>query len=78
MQINLKISDKLFFTAKKHATSYGFENIQEFIRELLREKLFEKEVYNGFHTYTASEQTLARNWLKKEEDEAWQHLQKET
>jgi hypothetical protein len=29
---------------------------------------------NGFLIYKASEESLAKNWLLKEEDEAWIHL----
>ena len=77
-QISLKLSDKMIATAKKYARSYGYENLQDFIREMLREKLFEREKINALDTYKASEASLARNWLKKEEDEAWKHLQEET
>lgn len=79
-QINLKLSDRMFVSAKKYAELYGFDTLQEFIRELLREKLFEKEgeTMGGFFTAKASEEALAKHWLTKEEDEAWAHLQKET
>ncbi len=76
-QISLKLSDKMFNTAKSCADSLGFDNLQDFIRELIREKLFEDESLNGLQTYLASEESLAKNWLSKEEDQAWAHLQKE-
>lgn len=77
-QISLKLSDKMFALAKKHAEYKGYDNLQDFIRETIREKLFEeKEHMSGLLTYKASEQALAKNWLTKEEDEAWKHLQKE-
>ena len=49
------------------------------IRELIRERLFEREreSIGGLSTYLASEGSLARNWNSPEEDEAWAHLQKE-
>ena len=31
----------------------------------------------GYYTMLASERSLAKNWLTKEEDEAWEHLQDE-
>jgi hypothetical protein len=77
-QINLKLSDSLFARAKKHAEEKGYENVQEFIRQILREKFFGGEGLNGIQTYLASERSLAKNWLVKEEDSAWEHLQKET
>lgn len=76
-QISIKLSDKMFDAARFYAENQGFDSIQDLIREVLREKLFEDENLNGKLTYLASEQTLAKNWLLKEEDEAWSHLQKE-
>ncbi len=46
-------------------------------REFLEEKPFERKDASGLYTYKASESSLAKKWLKKEEDEAWQHLQRE-
>ena len=77
-QISLKLSDKMFVSAKSHAELYGFDTLQDFIREVIREKLFEEESIGGVQTYLASEESLARHWLTKEEDQAWAHLQKET
>lgn len=77
-QISLKLSDKMLVEAKKYARLHGYDQLHDFIRELLREKLFEREGTSGLYTYKASEASLAKNWLRKEEDEAWQHLQKET
>ncbi len=74
-QISLKLSDKMLAAARKYAKSYGYENLQDFIRELLREQLFERERVSGLNTYKASEASLAKNWLRKEENEAWKHLQ---
>lgn len=78
-QISLKLSERMFSSAKRYSKRHGFDSLQDLIRELLRERLFEKEteVFGGFSTYKASEEALARNWLSKEEDEAWEHLQKE-
>ncbi len=78
-QIILKLPDNMFSVAQNYAELHGYENLQDFIREVLREKLFENETrLSGFSTYLASEKSLARNWLTKKEDEAWAHLQKET
>ena len=78
-QISLKLSDNMFNTAKTFAELKGFDNLQDFIRETLREILFEEEKENmgGLFTYAASEKTLAKQWLSKKEDEAWAHLKKE-
>ena len=73
------MSDRIYSSAKIFAESHGFDTLQDFIRELIRERLFEREaeVFGGLSTSTASEESLARNWLSPEEDEAWAHLQKE-
>ncbi|MBS3168282.1 hypothetical protein J4216_04105 [Candidatus Woesearchaeota archaeon] len=78
-QISLKLPDNLFDYAKEYSESHGFSNLQEFIRELIREKLFDGEnsKVGGIYTSIASEASLAKNWLTKEEDEAWFHLQEE-
>ena len=78
-QISLKLSDRIFSSAKIYPELHGFDNLQDFIRELIRERLFEgeTEVFGGFSTYLASEESLGRSWLSPEEDEAWAHLQKE-
>ena len=77
-QISLKLSDTMINTAKKHVEKYGYDTLQDFIRETLREKLFEKEIISGKYPYKASEKSLAKHWLTKEEDKAWKHLQEET
>jgi len=78
-QISLQLSDRVFASARAFADAHGFETLQEFIRELIREKLFERrpEAIGGLSTYLASEEALARDWLTPEEDKAWEHLQKE-
>ncbi len=78
LQINLKLSEKMAKAAKKEAESKGYDSLQDFIRESLREKLFDSdEIVSGLLTYKASEASLAKAWLSKKEDEAWKHLQKE-
>jgi len=74
-QISLKLSDKMLKAAKKHVNVKGFDSLQDFIRELMRERLFEAD---GFRTYLASEKSLSKDWLSKKEELAWAHLQKET
>lgn len=76
-QISLKLADKMIDSAKNYADSHGFDTLQDFIRELLREKLFEDETLSGLQTSMASEEALGKHWLRKEEDRAWAHLQKQ-
>jgi hypothetical protein len=77
-QINLKLSDKMYKISKKYSDENGFTNIQEFIRECIREKLFYNEKISGLLTTIASEKSLIKNWNQKKEDKAWKHIQKET
>jgi Arc/MetJ-type ribon-helix-helix transcriptional regulator len=39
-QINLRLSESMLTLVRKHSESKGFENIQDFIRETIREKIF--------------------------------------
>jgi Arc/MetJ-type ribon-helix-helix transcriptional regulator len=48
-QINLKLSDRMFNSAKKFSEKKGFNSMQDFIREILREKLFERGYDNSFN-----------------------------
>ncbi len=75
-QINLKLSSEVYSQAKKYSKNHGYGTVQEFIREIIREKLFEKEneTLNGYHTYLASEKSLKKFWNTKNEDKAWKHL----
>jgi len=78
-QISLKLSDKMIEKAKEYVEMKGFDNLQDFIRETIREKLFcQEENTGGLFTSIASEKSLAKNWQSKEEDLAWKHLEKET
>ena len=41
-QINLRLPEKLLATANSYAEKNGFGSIQEFIKDALREKLFDE------------------------------------
>ncbi len=41
-QINIRIPEKLLFAAKEYSREHGFGSIQEFIKEIMREKLFDE------------------------------------
>jgi len=75
-QISIKLSDKMFDSAKGYIDTHGYDSLQDFIRETLREKLFKEDKLSGMETALASEKSLAKNWLSNEENEAWAHLQK--
>jgi len=42
-QINLRMPQKLLVTAQTYSEEHGYGNVQDFIKELMREKLFEEE-----------------------------------
>jgi len=42
-QINLRLPENMLKTAKNYADRNGYGTVQEFIKETLREKLFEEE-----------------------------------
>lgn len=43
-QINLRMPKKLFDEAAKYSKKHGYGNVQDFIKETLREKLFEEDI----------------------------------
>lgn len=45
-QINLRLPERMLLSAQHYVEKHGFGSIQDFIKELLREKLFEKPTLN--------------------------------
>ena len=41
-QINLRLPEKVLVSAKKYSEKHGYSTIQDFIKETMREKLFEE------------------------------------
>lgn len=41
-QINVRLPEKLLFSAKTYAEEHGFGTIQDFVKETIREKLFDE------------------------------------
>ena len=41
-QINIRMTDQMVTSASEYAQKHGFSNVQELIKESLREKLFEE------------------------------------
>jgi len=41
-QINIRLSEDFLDDAKRYAKQYGFLNVQEFMREAAREKIYEQ------------------------------------
>ena len=71
-QISLKLSDKMFTKTKEYVEKKGYESTQDFIRELIRQRIFESASIKS--TAIASESVLGKIWNTQEEDEAWKHL----
>lgn len=42
-QISLRLPQKLLNEAEKYAEDHGFDNLQEFIREIVRKKIYEED-----------------------------------
>lgn len=65
-QINLRLSDNLLASAERYAQKNGFSNLQEFIKETIREKIYEKT------EFTKQEAELVKKALKKiEKEDKW-------
>jgi Arc/MetJ-type ribon-helix-helix transcriptional regulator len=43
-QINIRLPEKMLVSARDYAEKHGFSTMQEFVKELMREKLFEEPV----------------------------------
>lgn len=70
-QINLRLSDELLEQSKEYAQKYGFGNVQELIKESLREKLFEKPMITKEELLLIkklAEVTKAKNLFGTEEE----------
>ncbi len=61
-QINLRLPDSMLARVKKHAESRGFDSIQDFIRETIREKIF------GEPELTKKELELVKRLIKLADD----------
>lgn len=59
-QVNLRLPGKLLDSAKSYADSHGYGTLQEFIKETLREKVFEPGI-------SEKEMALIRRLLKASE-----------
>lgn len=46
-QINLRMEETLLVSAKKYADLHGYGNVQEFIKETIRQKVFDEPDLTG-------------------------------
>jgi stalled ribosome rescue protein Dom34 len=70
-QINLRLSEDLLNSANKQATIQGFATIQEFIKEVLREKLFDE------NEISKEELTLVKKLMQANEEKNLYGTEKE-
>ena len=61
-QINVRVPDSLLDSAKEYAEKHGYGNVQNFIRETMREKMFDEA------SITAEELKLVKALLKASKD----------
>lgn len=62
-QVNLKLTPALYDAADDFAQTYGYRNIQELTTDSLREKIFEKSMYD--ETFTEKEIELIDKIITK-------------
>jgi len=70
-QLNIKISNNLLQKAEIIANDEGYLNVQEMIREILRNKIGHDK--DGL--FEASLESVGKGWFTKEEDRAWEKFQ---
>ena len=70
-QINLRLPDKLFASTRRYSDEHGYGSIQDFIKEVLREKLFEEP------DLTSEELKLVRKLVEVTEKEDLYGTEKE-
>lgn len=64
-QVNVRLPERVLSKASKYAKQHGFSNVQDLIKETLREKLFGKHL-------TKEELKLVKNLTKAtEENNLW-------
>jgi len=61
-QINLKLPKNLIDAAERYAKNFGFRNIQELAAASMREKIFEKNVFD--ETFNEKEIELIDNLIE--------------
>ena len=77
-QINIRMSDQLLENAMKYAKKYGYGNIQELMKESLREKLFDESLISKRELLLVKKLIKATNekGLWKSEDELFKALER--
>jgi len=74
--ITLSIEDSVYNKMKNFSEVKWSEFVRKCIQQRVNElaKLSEIQNNEGFLTMIASEEVLSKNWLSKEDEEAWKDL----
>lgn len=77
-QINVRLSEQMLTNAKNYVKANGFDNVQELIKEALREKLFESQPLNNKEMALVKKLVLAseKNNLYGSEKELFRKLRR--
>lgn len=70
-QLNIKLNQEMLNSAEEIALDNGFLNVQEMIRQLIREKLLQREDI----LFGASMESFGKEWLSDEDEKAWASFQ---
>ncbi len=71
MTIMLELPPEMEAQIAGEATRKGMP-LPDYLMSIIRER--SAPTREGLETYLLSESALAKDWLRPEEDEAWQHL----
>ena len=72
IQLNIKMNQGLFAKAEKIALKSGFLNVQEMIRQMIRERVSNKSQDVFFN---AGIDSFSKEWLGEEDEKAWEKFQ---
>jgi len=77
-QINVRLSEQMLVSAKNYVKANGFDNVQELIKEALREKLFESQSLSNKELALVKKLVLAsdKNNLYGSEKELFRKLRR--
>lgn len=75
-QINIRVPNQLLVSAKEYAEKHGFGNVQELIKESLREKVFGEKLISKEELFLVKELVKATEdkGLWKSEEELFEAL----
>jgi metal-responsive CopG/Arc/MetJ family transcriptional regulator len=69
-QISLTLPEKLLEASKEHSEEFGYKNVQEFILDLVRDKVIMEKV----ERYSSIEKRMKGKAKKMTQDEAMKYI----